>query len=152
MITNIIQILAGIWDSIGFALIFGLKRDKLPFIIIGAGLGWAIYLLCFHYTEDVFLSNIAASAFCAASAEFLARWRKAPSTLFLLIHIIPLVPGGSLYYTMRSFVIKDQQAFTSHGLNTLYSSAGIAVGILLITSCIYILNSFKKEEETKPLL
>ena len=147
MIANIIQILAGILGSIGFALIFNLKRDKLPDIIIGSGLGWAIYLLCYHYTQNVFLSNVAASVFCTASAEFLARWRKAPSTLFLLIHIIPLVPGGSLYYTMRSFVLKDKLAFASHGMNTLYSSAGIAIGILIVTSCIYVLNSYKKTEQ-----
>lgn len=144
MITNIIQILSGILGSIGFALIFNLKKDKIPYIIVGAGMGWAIYLLCYHYTQNLFLSNVAASVFCTGSAEFLARWRKAPATLFLLIHIIPLVPGGSLYRTMRSFVIKDQQAFTQNGMNTLYVSAGIAVGILIVTSIIYILNSFKK--------
>lgn len=144
MTTNIIQILSGILGSIGFALIFNLKKDKIPYIIVGAGMGWAIYLLCYHYTTNLFLSNVAASVFCTASAEVLARWRKAPATLFLLIHIIPLVPGGSLYRTMRSFVIKDQQAFAQNGMNTLYVSAGIAVGILIVTSIIYILNSFKK--------
>ncbi len=143
MIANIIQILAGILGSIGFALVFSLKKDKLPYIIIGSGLGWTIYLICYHYTQNVFLSNVASSVFCTAAAEFLARWRKAPTTLFLLIHIIPLVPGGSLYYTMRSFVINDKQAFATHGMNTLYSSAGIAVGILIVTSCIYILNSYR---------
>ena len=147
MVANMIQILAGILGSIGFALIFNLKRDKLPYIIIGSGLGWAIYLICYHYTQNVFLSNVTASVFCTASAEFLARWRKAPATLFLLIHIIPLVPGGSLYYTMRSFVLKDKQAFASHGMNTLYSAAGIAIGILIVTSCIYILNSYRKPEQ-----
>ncbi len=147
MIANVIQTLSGIVGSIGFALIFGLKRDKIPYIIAGSGIGWAIYLLCFHYTENVFLSNMAASAFCSAFAEILARWRKAPSTLFLLIHIIPLVPGGSLYYTMRSFVISDKAAFTTHGMNTLYSSAGIAVGILIVTSCIYILNTYRKPDK-----
>lgn len=145
MTTYIIQIIAAIIGSIGFALTFNLKKAKIPFIIVGSGLGWAIYLLCYHYTQNLFLSNVAASIFCSGSSEILARWRKAPATLFLLIHIIPLVPGGSLYHTMRSFVIKDQQAFIQNGLNTLYVSAGIAVGILIVTSIIYILNSFKKQ-------
>ena len=145
MTEYIIQILSGILGSVGFALIFNLKRDKIPYIILGSGMGCAIYLICYHYTQNLFLSNVAASVFCTASAEFLARWRKAPSSLFLLIHIIPLVPGGSLYRTMRSFVIKDRQAFTQNGMNTLYVAAGIAVGILIVTSCIYILNSHQKQ-------
>ena len=138
MTEYIIQILSGVLGSIGFALVFNLKRDKIPYIILGSGIGWAIYLICYHYTQNLFLANTAASVFCTASAEFLARWRKAPSTLFLLIHIIPLVPGGSLYRTMRSFVIEDRQAFTQNGMNTLYVAAGIAVGILIVTSIIYI--------------
>lgn len=145
MTDYIIQILSGILGSIGFALVFNLKRDKLPYIIFGSGMGWAIHLIFYYFTENLFLSNVAASVFCTASAEILARWRKAPTTLFLLIHIIPLVPGGSLYRTMRSFVIKDQQAFTQNGMNTLYVSAGIAVGILIVTSVIHILNSYKKQ-------
>ena len=145
MIDYIIQILSGILGSIGFALVFNLKKDKLPYIVFGSGMSWAIYLICYHFTENLFLSNVAASIFCTASAEILARWRKAPTTLFLLIHIIPLVPGGSLYRTMRSFVIKDQQSFTHNGMNTLYVSAGIAVGILIVTSIIHILNSYKKQ-------
>lgn len=145
MTTYLIQILAAVIGSFGFALIFNLKKDKMPYVLIGAGLGWAVYLVCYHYTQNLFLSNMIASVFCTASAEILARWRKAPSTLFLLVHILPLVPGGSLYYTMRSFVLNDKATFTGYGLNTLYVSAGIAVGILVVMSCIYILNSYKKQ-------
>ena len=144
MTTAIIQILSAMIGSVGFSLVFNLKRDKIPFIIVGAGMGWAIYLIFNHFTASNFLSNFAASIFCTASAEFLARRKKAPATLFLIIHIIPLVPGGSLYYTMRSFVLKDSAAFTMNGLNTLYAAAGIAVGILTVTSVLYIMNSYKR--------
>ncbi len=144
MTTYITQILAAIIGSLGFSLVFNLKKDKMAYVLVGSGLGWAVYLLSYHFSQNLFLSNMIASIFCTASAEFLARWRKAPSTLFLLVHILPLVPGGSLYYTMRSFVLRDQAAFEMYGLNTLYTSAGIAVGILIVTSFIYILYSYKK--------
>ena len=146
MTTYIIQIVSAVLGSLGFALVFNLRKDKMPYALFGAGAGWAVYLIFYHFTENNFVANMAASIFCAATAEAFARWRKAPSTLFLLVEILPLVPGGSLYYTMRSFVLKDHGAFTYHGLNTLYVSAGIAVGILVVTSCIYILNSYKKKQ------
>lgn len=141
-----IQTLFGVVGSLGFALIFGLKRDKMPFIIVGSGLGWIIYLLADHYTQNVFLANMIASIFCTTSAEFLARWRKAPATLFLTIHIIPMVPGGSLFYAMRSFVLNDPAAFRSYAMSTFYTAAGIAVGILTVTSFISIMNSYKKPQ------
>ncbi len=145
MTTYITQIIAAVIGSLGFALIFNLKREKIFYALLGAGMGWAVYLICAQFTDNAFVTNMVASVFCTASAEFLARLRKAPSTLFLIVHILPLVPGGSLYYSMRSFVLKDQEAFTRHGLNTLYVSAGIAVGILVVTSCIYILNLLKNK-------
>lgn len=144
MTTYFIQIFAAMLGSLGFSLLFNIKKDKLPFVLLGSGMGWSVYLLCYHFSSNLFLTNMLASVFCTASAEFLARWRKAPATLFLLVHILPLVPGGSLYYTMRSFVLQDQAAFTMYGLNTLYVSAGIAVGILIVTSFIHIYNSYKK--------
>ena len=144
MLTYLVQILAAMTGSLGFSLVFNIKKDKLAYVLIGSGLGWAVYLLCYHISGNLFLSNMLTSVFCTASAEFLARWRKAPATLFLLVHILPLVPGGSLYYTMRSFILQDQNAFTMYGLKTLYVSAGIAVGILVVTSFIHIFNSYKK--------
>ena len=144
MTTYFIQVLSGIVGSIGFALIFNLKRTQIPYIIIGSGLGTAIYLFVYHYTRNTFLSNMLATVFCTASAEFLARWRKAPATIFLIIHIIPLVPGGSLFYTMRSFVLHDHTTSASYAISTLYTAAGIAVGILVVTSCISILYSYKQ--------
>lgn len=146
MTTYFIQVISGIVGSIGFSLIFNLKRAQIPYIIVGSGLGTAIYLFVYHYTQNTFLSNMLAAVFCTASAEFLARWRKAPATMFLIVHIIPLVPGGSLFYTMRSFVLHDRAAFNSYATGTFYTAAGIAVGILLVTSCISILNSYKKPE------
>ena len=147
MTTYFIQVLSGIIGSIGFALIFNLKRTQIPYIIVGSGMGTAVYLFVYHFTKNDFLSNMLAAVFCTASAEFLARWRKAPATMFLIIHVIPLVPGGSLFYTMRSFVLHDHTAFVNYAKGTFYTAAGIAVGILLVTSCISILNSYKKPEQ-----
>ena len=146
MTDYIIQVISAIVGSVGFALIFHVKRDKIPYIILGSGLGTVVYLFFDFYTQNVFLSNMLAAVFCTASAEFLARWRKAPATLFLIMHIIPLVSGRSLFYTMRSFILNDRPAFASYAMSTFYTAAGIAVGILLVTSCISILNSYKQVE------
>lgn len=150
MTQALIQILAAIVGSLGYSLIFNIKKDKLLYALAGSALGWAVYLFCFHFSQSLFLSNMLAAVFCTALAEFYARWRKAPATLFLLVHIIPLVPGGSLFYTMRSFILKDHDAFTSYGLNTLYVAAGIAVGILVVTSFISILNTSQQDAQKLP--
>jgi uncharacterized membrane protein YjjB (DUF3815 family) len=146
MTTYFIQVLTGVIGSIGFALIFNLKRAQIPYIIVGSGIGTAVYLFVYHFTQSAFLSNMLASVFCTASAEILARIRKAPATSFLIIHIIPLVPGGSLFYSMRSFILHDNEAFVRYATSTFYTAAGIAVGILIVTSFVSILNHSKKTQ------
>ena len=146
MTSFLIQVFTGVIGSIGFALIFNLKKVQIPYIIAGSAIGTAIYLLLYRLTESPFLSNMIASVFCTASAEVLARVRKAPATLFLIIHIIPLVPGGSLFYSMRSFILHDHAAFVRYAASTFYTAAGIAVGILIVTSFVSIVNHYKKPQ------
>lgn len=146
MTTFFIQVLTGVIGSIGFALIFNLKKAQIPYIIAGSGIGTAIYLLVYRFSQSAFLSNMLASVFCTASAEILARLRKAPATSFLIIHIIPLVPGGSLFYTMRSFILHDYEAFFRYASSTFYTAAGIAVGILIVTSLVSIVNYYRNPQ------
>ncbi|MCD8326611.1 MAG: threonine/serine exporter family protein [Lachnospiraceae bacterium] len=144
MVSYIIQIISASLGSVGFALLFNLRKDKIPYITVGAALGYCIYLALMHYTASILISNMAAAMFCTALAEIYARWRKAPTTLFLMSHIMPLVPGGSLFYTMRSMVQQDQAAFASYGMDTILAAAGIAVGILAATSARYIIQSYQQ--------
>lgn len=144
MISYIIQIISASLGSVGFALLFNLRRDKLPYIAIGSALGYCIYLALMHCTSSTLIANMAAAMFCTALAEIYARWRKAPTTLFLMSHIMPLVPGGSLFYTMRSMVQQDQASFAAYGMDTALAAVGISVGILAVTSVRYIIQSYQQ--------
>ncbi len=143
ILSYIIQIVSASLGAVGFALLFNLRKNKVPYVMVGAAAGYFIYLLLMHFTSNTFLSNMIAAMFCTVLAEFYARWRKAPSTLFMMSHIMPLVPGGTLYYTMRSMVLQDQEACAYYGTETALAATGIAVGILAVTSIRYIIMSYR---------
>ena len=67
---------------------------------LGGVLTWVIYVIANTWGFDVFISSLFASAFAAIYSEVIAKIRKAPTTLFLIISVVVLIPGGSLYYTM----------------------------------------------------
>ncbi|MCD7738967.1 MAG: threonine/serine exporter family protein [Lachnospiraceae bacterium] len=146
MLSYVIQIISASLGSVGFALLFNLRRDKIPYVTAGSAIGYCIYLMVMHFTASTLIANMAAAMFCTGLAEIYARWRKAPTTLFLMSHIMPLVPGGSLFYTMRSLVQQDQDAFTAYGTDTVLAAMGIAVGILAITSVRYIIQSYQQND------
>lgn len=75
-----------------------------------------------------------ASVVLTIYGEILARVVKCPATLFLVTAAVPLIPGGSLYHTMRYFVEGDFAACSAQGLNTLLLALAIAAGMIVPTS------------------
>ena len=76
---QIIQLLSGAAGSVGFGLIFNLRKKYLPLVAAGGFLGWLVYLLCSRYIwEGVFLPTLAASFATAIFAEVLATRLRLP--------------------------------------------------------------------------
>ena len=64
----------------------------------------------------------------------MAKYKKAPATIFLVSAIMPLVPGGSLYRSLSYAVDQKWHEFSMTGMNTLVIALAIAVGMLVTTS------------------
>ena len=62
----------------------------------------------------------------------MARVNRAPATIFLTAAAVPLIPGGSLYYTMAGLVNRDQEQFAQNGENALTMALAIALGFVFI--------------------
>ena len=133
MTEYVVQILTACLGSLGFALIFRIEKKKLPVAALSGALTWGLYLLCGHFTDRVFLANLIASFFAAAFAEFLAHLFKAPATIFMISAVIPLVPGGTLYYTMSAIVENRQADIVRYGVLTGMTAGALAFGLLLFT-------------------
>ena len=96
---------------LAFAGIFEVKKPRILLLssLTGAA-GWAVYILAAPL-GDVVLRSLVATLVLALLSEVLSRVLKAPATIFLIVGIIPLVPGGGLYYTMYYLVNSDLDLF-----------------------------------------
>ena len=128
----IMQLAAAFVGSLGFAMVFGMRRRYLFFSSLGALLGWGVYLLADYFLESAFLPPLFAAAFAVSYSEIMAKALKTPATLFVIPAIIPLVPGGSLFYTMSYAVRGDAEGARLSGIQTLESALAIAFGISLV--------------------
>ncbi|MBO4992347.1 MAG: threonine/serine exporter family protein [Firmicutes bacterium] len=121
--------------AMGFSLMFNVRRNLLPLAVLGGVLDWGVYMIAASFFgETVFLSSVAAAAFATVYSEAMARVKKAPSTVFYIPALVPLIPGGSLFYTMSCAVGGQWDGVGSFGSSTLYCALGIAVGMSLILS------------------
>lgn len=127
-----LQTLYAFAGSLGFGIIFRLRGKKLIFAALGGGLTWLLYLLLRNFLPNDFSCCFLASCFGAGYSEILARILKAPTTIFTMPAVIPLVPGGNLYRAMSGLISGDQDLFTQQGETALRTSFAIAVGILLV--------------------
>ena len=124
--------------TVGFTLIFEVKKPKfLLFSALIGGLGWFMFLLLEGHVIPV-LQYLYATIFVSVLAEVAARLWKAPATIFLLPGIIPLVPGGGLYYAMSYLLDGDYAGFAQKGIQTASYAGAIAAGVSIVASLVRI--------------
>ena len=128
-----IQIIAAFFGSLGFALLFNLRGQWLFFTALGGGLS---------YERQYF----AAAFFLGIYSELMARKTKSPSTLYLVVGMIPLIPGAALYYMMRNAIQTNFKMFAERGLEAVITGGAIASGIITAMVCwnVIKLNLLKK--------
>ena len=126
-------IFAGI-GAAGFGYIYKLPGRYMPAATIGGMLGWAVYAAVEQVSDSVFMEALIAGFATAVFAEIMARLYKAPSTIFFVVSMIPLVPGKGLYDFMNSLAEGDYVTAASNGSDTLLIAAGIAGGMGLAWS------------------
>lgn len=134
MIPDIImQGIGAVVGTFGFSLLFGLKNKKLVLASLGGFVVWGVYALIGLITpENIFLCNFIPALVGTLYAQVVARITKAPATMFIFTSLIVLVPGGMLYYSMRSMVLGDTADGIKRILDTLEVSVALAFGIVTI--------------------
>lgn len=128
----IVQIITAFIGSLGFGLMFNVRFKHLIPAALGGIFTWSIYLAAEYITKTVLGPTIIASAFAAIYAEILAKTRKSPANQYLIVALIPLIPGSSLYYTMSYAVQSKLAQFKWYGFRTFQYAIGIAIGISLV--------------------
>ena len=132
---GIIHLVTAGFGALGFSLIFNVRRELLPAAAFGGLLDWGVYMMAeWFFGNGVFLPSVVAAAFASIYAEAMARVEKSPATVFYIPALIPLIPGGSLYYTMSYAVLGQWDQVQSYGASTAYCALGIAVGMSLVLS------------------
>lgn len=134
MTAELIQLLTGTIGSLGFSMLYNVRGGKLVWATLGGMLSWGIYLLLAPWAPSEMLRYFLASSLVAVYAEILARAIKTPATTFLIPSIIPCIPGGSLYYTMRYALNRQWSACLSQAVYTLSLALALALGIIAVLS------------------
>lgn len=148
MITQaeIIQILSGFVGTLGFAVLFNIRGKRFLFGSIGGFFSWSLFVLFSKFLSSEPINYFLVAMLISVYAEIMARVLKTPTTTFITISLIPLIPGGSLYYTMAYAFESRSSLFLEKGVYTLKLAAALALGIIITTTATRIFYNFRSRQ------
>ena len=147
MFEIVLELFYALIGSLGFSLLFNLRKEHLATAVLGGTAEWAVYMAAeWFFGGGVFLPSVTAAAFAALYAEVAARIKHAPATVFYIPALVPMIPGGSLYYTMSYAVRSDWEMVRLYAGNTMYCAIVIAVGLCLILSVDFTIRALAKKK------
>ena len=142
-----IQIVSSFLGSLGFSLLFNLKGKRLLWASLGGTLSWAIFLVVEALTNNLFLCGVISAMVATAYSEIFARILKTPKTAFIFPAIVPMVPGGSLYYTMSHVISGNMEAALQYATSTLSMAIALAFGIVVVILWVKVIKRYKQKKK-----
>lgn len=129
-----LQIITAFLGSLGFSVLFNIRRTKLLIAGLGGMLSWSVYLLLGLVFDSDPIRYFFAAIFVTVYAEIFARIKKTPTTSYLVPAFIPLIPGGALYNTMKFALHNDWQSFGDTAVYTIQLALALSAGIIVVAS------------------
>ena len=143
----VVQILGACVGCIGFTFVFNVHGHGAPLCILGGGLTWALYLLVISWGGNDYMANFLAAAFAGFFAEAMARIRKCTAISYLIISLLPLIPGGGIYRSVNYAVRGNMGMFADTAIHTAAVAGILAVGILMASSSVRLVNVLKTQHK-----
>ena len=128
------QMVMAFFSCVAFSVIFNAPRKELPFCGISGSIGWVVYF----FINELFAQSVLATFLAAVAVTMVCRYfsymRQAPSTMYHIAGILPLVPGMSIYNAMSGILDNDLLYCFAQGVMALKLASAIAIGSIVVLS------------------
>ena len=132
--SELIQIAAGLIGSLCFGILYNMRGKRLIAAAVGGLLSWGLFVVLSHFILNEPINYFIVAAVVSLYSEIMARILKTPAAPIVTTSLIPLIPGGSLYYTMSSAFESNFTMFLEKAVSTLKLACALALGIIVVTA------------------
>ncbi len=130
----IFQTIMAFFACVAFSIIFNAPKKELPFCGISGSVSWGVYFFVDKMLSQQVLATFLATLVVTIVCRYLSSIRLAPSTMYHIAGILPLVPGMNIYNAMSGILSNDLLYCFGQGVVALKLAAAIAIGSILILS------------------
>jgi uncharacterized membrane protein YjjP (DUF1212 family) len=145
----LVECIAGAIGCLGFSFLFNVHGKGIVLCMLGGVICWGAYCLTMILGGSENMATLIASFVTAIYSEVMARVRKCPAIGYLVLGLIPLIPGSSLYYTMNYAVRGNMEMFSLRGMKTIELAGLMAAGILLVSTVMRMWLVWKQQRKKK---
>lgn len=126
--------------SAAFGVLFNVPMDQWILVgIVGLIGGFAFGGLT--NSIGIYWALFVASSLITLASDLMARKFHIPTITFLICALIPLVPGGGLYYTMLEVINGTLNSALAQGVDTIMQACCIVFGVVLVSGIMAIVHS-----------
>ena len=144
---SVLQTIMGALGSVGFALLFRVRGKLLIFAFLGGLLSWGTYCIAGIFVGHEALQYLIATTVLTLYAEAFARILRCPSTILLVTGWIPLIPGGSLYYSISALMHDNMTLLTDRILHTFLLMIAMSAGMLLGMTLVHLITPLRPRKK-----
>lgn len=126
-----LRVIMAFFACLGFAVVLNAPRKELICCGMCGLVSFAAYVVLdvfFSPVVSVFIATVIAMAF----ARMCSYRRKSPSTMYVIMGILPHVPGAGMYFTMYGIINSDLMYSYMKGVETFKTAGVIAMGVILV--------------------
>ncbi|MCH1981729.1 threonine/serine exporter family protein [Ruminococcus sp. OA3] len=109
------------------------KKQVMPAGIAGA-ICWASYLFVWNLTGSTVFSSFLSACVVSVYSRIMARFRRAPVTVFFIPGILPIVPGVAMYRSVYYLMTDNDLLAKEYLLEALLIAGAIAFSVFLTDS------------------
>lgn len=120
----------------GFVIVFNIHGHGKLLCALGGAITWGAYCIALEFGCDSFFCCFIATCVAAIFSEVMARVRKYPAISYLVISLLPLIPGAGIYYTALHAIRSNMPLAAQYGMNTLTTAGVMAAGILVVSTAV----------------
>ncbi|AWE06149.1 hypothetical protein DCE79_01555 [Lysinibacillus sp. 2017] len=144
----VVQLVISFIATACFGVVFNAPTRAIPACGVVGAVGWIIYYLLVDYGLDDVRASFIGAFIVALVAHYSARKFRMPMIVFSVSGIIPLVPGGIAYNTMRNVMELDYITGLQNGIRAFLISGAIAMGLVFAEVIMQIFSRFMNQGKT----
>ncbi|AIN93737.1 threonine/serine exporter family protein [Treponema putidum] len=144
-----VHTIASFVASFCFCFLFSVPRRNICLSGLCGSVSWTILIFFQNIGINYIFATLAGALAVGLLADLFAVLQKTPVTCFIVIGIIPLVPGFKVYKTMLFFVTDRLEQGVSEGVQAAFIAIAISVGLIISASATRLIKALKKKLPVK---